>query len=38
MIANTLVRGFITPVRQGQIKLIVRQLKDAARKKGAKDG
>jgi hypothetical protein len=38
MIANTLVPGFITPVRQGQIKLIVRQLKDAGRKKGAKDG
>jgi hypothetical protein len=32
MIANRLVPGVVTPVRQGQIKLIVRQLKDAARK------
>jgi hypothetical protein len=38
MIANKLVPGFITPVRQGRIKLIVKQLKGIARKKGKTDG
>ena len=38
MIGNKLVPGFLTPVRQGRIKLILRQLRAEAGKKGETDG
>jgi hypothetical protein len=38
MIGNSLVEGFLTPVRQGRIKLIVRQIQARADNAGGTGG